>query len=85
MCLGDISVRSLAAHSTGCPPSSQTTLYDFSLTVLIAGQARSGPMKTAAYQGAMPLHQRAIAARNAALLNSMSSGACPHPPTPQRA
>ena len=45
MCLGDISVRSLAAHSTGVAPSSDTTLYDFSVTVLMAGQSQTGPME----------------------------------------
>ena len=37
--------RSLAAHSTVLPPSSDTTLYDFSLTVLMAKQAQAGPME----------------------------------------
>ena len=43
------------------------------------------PDKTAAYQSAMPLHHRAMAAREATPLTSICSGACPHPPTPQRA
>ena len=46
MCLGDISVRSLAAHSTGVFPHRATySLYNFFLTVLMAVQAQASPTK----------------------------------------
>jgi hypothetical protein len=41
------------------------------------------PDETAAYQCSMALHQRAIVARNTALLSPICSGVYPSPPTPQ--
>jgi hypothetical protein len=38
MCLGDMSVRSLAARSTVMSPSSQASLHDHSVTVLLSLQ-----------------------------------------------